>query len=175
MYDHANLILRPKSPSQNEEKIKGILKNPSQNEGLLCEPKKISSESDSSDSEVKSILKSDMSESFQHLRSVLKSEGKESGSGLKGILKQPSLEKKNTSSSDDNSLSEDEDKVNNKRNLFKKNLASILQSVEPVRIEESKKEDKSSDGDSSGSKEVKKFIKNDAVARRRQAGINKLR
>lgn len=173
IYDHANLILRPKSP--NDDKIKGILKNPMEGE-RLCEPKKINSESDSSDSEVKSILKSELSESFQNLKSVLKNE-KETTKGLKGILKQPSFEKKNTSSSDDNSLSEDEEKSKVRSSSFRSNLASILQKVEPKRIEESKVEDKASDGESSssGGREVHKIIKNDAVARRRQAGINKLR
>lgn len=174
IYDHANLILRPKSP--NDDKIRGILKNSTESE-RLCEPKKINSESDSSDSEVKSILKSELSESFQHLKSVLKNEEKETQSTLKGILKQPSYEKKNTSSSDDGSMSEDEEKSKVRSSTFRSNLASILQKVEPKRIEESKVEDKASDGESSssGGKEVHRIIKNDAVARRRQAGINKLR
>jgi hypothetical protein len=159
----------------------------------------------SSDSEVKNILGQEQQqqqqladstcEGLQHLKNVLKMEcGNQQG--LKGILKEPSFETKTggTSSSgssgaDDSGVDEREEEK--KRNVKKVsrlmmrnsssgvNLANILQSVEAkskLQQQKSLLKESSENGDvvSSAAGDGRK-IKNEAVARRRQATLNKSR
>lgn len=146
IYDHANAAVnRPR----------GILKNPPRAESDM---RRKSSDSDSSDSEIKSILKSEEQKPV------------EESTVLRGILKQPSAERKESSSSDDSEI----ELKTKSRSKLGANLASILQRVEPDKM----CDEKTCDGEESPvttAKDVHRLVKNEGVARRRQMAINKLR